>query len=87
MILTAQELAQITRKVAERELQELLKLKLFELTELTMQAAKRGETEISDYFVDHRIKREVIKHLTALGYLCVEQKVGNTFKISWRHLI
>jgi hypothetical protein len=86
-IISASVIGQITRVKNEEILAKLLKEKIVQLNELITAAAERGETEIADYFVDHRVKREVIKALENLGYVCKEQKVGNTYYVSWRHLV
>lgn len=46
-------------------------------------AAAKGEFKVTDVFIEHKIKDRFRIYLESKGYIVREQKLGNTFTISW----
>lgn len=50
---------------------------------LLQAAVLKGETQITNVLIDHKIKVNMVAFLEHHGYAVKEQKLGNTFTISW----
>lgn len=78
----ASELAQIAYAASQTKLAEENSPLLLAIEDLLEAAAARGETEIYDVFINHKIKHKIVAYLNSYGYQCFEAKLGNTFTIS-----
>lgn len=79
---SAPELAQIACAAAQTKLLQQNGPLLLDIEAKLEAAASKGETEIYDIFINHKVKYKIVDYLKSLGYQCFEAKLGNTFTIS-----